>query len=130
MDAFSAVTGIPVDTFIKEMGLDGSEYGIPTQMALDVLLKHGFAVTPIEKSPSKRNPLTKIGSKVFEMKVEVNRWKRHLSDSKGVLFGFDAGSEIPHAIAWNGLVDGAGDYDISEFKPYILWRVTQIAQSH
>lgn len=124
LDAFACITGIPAQELAEAMGNDGSEYGVPTQMIVDHLLTRGFAITPIEKNPLRQNPVTGEIAPVFSVKVGVNRWKKHLTESRGVLYG-NNGNGMPHAVAWDGLEKGmiGGSED---FDPFTLWKVTRI----
>lgn len=126
LDAFAEVTGISTRYFIGAMGTDGAEAGIPTQRIIDVLLKFGYAVTPIEKSPKQQNPATLEVKPVFDESTEGTRWVEHLAASRGVMYGFVGGSKIPHAVAWNGYTTGLLE-PIEDFHPYILWKLTKIA---
>src|SRR5690606_22528725 len=106
LDAFAYITGIPASSLIEDMGTDGREDGIPTQLIIDSVLRHGFAITPIERVPRKQHPITKEISFVFDMPAGVNRWKNALTTSKGVLYGTNRRSGLPHAAAWDGFTEG------------------------
>lgn len=130
LDSFAYITGLSHETLIEDIGTDGAEEGFSSQAVVDALLKHGYAVVTIEKNPQRKNPDTNEVDYVFPLKRAVNRWKDHLTTSRGVLYGYSKSAPWRrHAVPWDGLDNGLVGCDPSDFEPLVLWKVVRIDPS-
>lgn len=128
--AVATVLEIPVAQLIKEVGHDGFEILWPhlaepqrhrsfhIQEMIDVALRYGYTVTPIEGRPCSR---VRGQSQVFELEFpqgNAYRLNCHLEKGRGVLTGLNLAGK-PHAVVWDGSMiwDPAGRYGPNGWEP-------------
>ena len=112
--AFCQITGISIEQMLHEIGHDGSEILWPelpeplcrrafhVQEIIEVLLKHGHMVTPIEKYPSIQpyNGREFVGDEAPLPPRDFGLYK----DKVGVVIGIYNG--VGHAFKWiNGVLE-------------------------
>lgn len=124
-----------VDDLIKELGHDGTaewwpEFPVPynyrgihLQEIVDLCLKKGKALVPIELYPrtaSQKDPL--VGRLLWNHKTALQRFGEMIHQQLGILIG--EGLKGGHACAWDGHIvfDPNGrTYPITEFKVLECW---------
>jgi len=122
LDAFAFITGIPTEELIEEMGDDGAEEGIATQQLVVPLLRRGWTMTPVERTPRRQNPETWEVKHVFGDQHAEDRFDVLLSHFDGVLMGhWERG--LTHAIAWKDGTMHDSAPRAYRFVPEIFWVV-------
>ncbi len=106
--ASAMALGITYDQLIKSIGHDGQKIifpdlpdpgkrqGFHIQEVVDVAIKMGIAVTPIEALPYS----TPDGQKVYGVNFKIKRFQNHLIGSRGVITGMK--KKWRHAVYWDG----------------------------
>ena len=126
--AFAMVLKVSFNDLIVEIGHDGSQVvfraspndphkrrGFHDQELIDCCLRRGFSVTEIQASPVSCSFVN--SGDVFEIPFRngtEKRFKEHLKQYDGVLFGETA--KAGHAVAWidNVIYDPRGKIDVLE----------------
>lgn len=121
---------------VKEIGHDGGAIifpelpepgkrrGFHMQEIIDVAIKKGYAITPIEPLPAS----TPDGLKVYTVNFGVKRFQNHLDNGRGIITGMRR--KWRHAVYWDGkwVEDPAGKtYPIDDIFMDIdcFWRFTR-----
>jgi hypothetical protein len=133
--SFAWVSGIDFNQIIEEVGHDGSEIiwphlpeplcrrGFHIQEMIVVMLRHGFAVIPIEAYPTSKP--TEIAT-IF--KIPFPQFADIFTQNEGVLVGLNVKGN-GHALGWkcNQLYDPAGKIDgFDGFQIRTFFLITKI----
>jgi hypothetical protein len=146
--SFAIALDMPVATVLAEIGHDGGKLANPLlpeplcragfhiQELIDVCLRHGLAVTPIELCPVLSPGPKYEPHEVFTDEAGWQRFARAISTSRGVIEGI--GRRSFHAVAYDhGRIydPDAGEYDYSppncearSFIPFCAWRIDPIGE--
>jgi len=155
--AFATAVGREAAWMIRQIGHDGSSTpykdkefraGFHEQECIEVLQRFGYACTPIEAVPaiSPTGSLDEYRLIYFgedEMVSNIERFKRHLEGSCGVLTGvyIRGAKTVGHAVAWDGAEQqiydpnlGGRVYPFEDaskfgFTPRCYWKV-QYVKAH
>jgi len=137
--SFAMVLGIPVAQVIAEIGHDGGELlpggrrGHHVQEMIDLCLRHGFAVTPIEACPVSQTMTGQTYAILAPARGE-DRFLTALATTQGVIEG--VGSYCGHMVAYDhGRIfdPDNGEYsyldlDRHSFHPFCAWRIDPITK--
>ena len=131
---------MPYADLIKEIGHDGSEIifpelpepgkrrGFHMQEIIDVAIKKGYAVTPIEPLPCS----TPDGLKVYTVHFEIKRFQNHLENTRGIITGMKR--KWRHAVYWadSYILDPIGkvyNFDSLNMNIDCFWLFSKIKSS-
>jgi hypothetical protein len=112
--AFAMALDVPVEEFLRRIGHDGSDIAFPAepepmcrrgfhiQECIEVALKLGYSVTPIELFPRHAPSLSIPPLTIFfgdERTVNVERFAHFIDSGLGVITGY--GRNCCHAVAYD-----------------------------
>jgi len=108
-----------------ELPEPGKRQGFHMQEIIDIAIKRGYAVTPIEPLPCS----TPDGLKVYTVHFEIKRFYNHLENARGIITGMKR--KWRHAVYWDGccVIDPAGtvyDLDFLDMDIDCFWLFSEI----